>query len=112
MWLAGAFVAIPAVVAAIAFVDASFELGMLHSTWQTAAVIFGAVAIGVYLLWRLELRARWQQIVLVLAYAPAMLAFLAWLGLVIQFTFDDCMAQQAVSMHFVRVLCAALGMHA
>jgi hypothetical protein len=103
VWLAGAFVAIPAVVAAIAIVDASFELGMLHSTWQTGAVLFGAVAIGVYLLWRLELRARWQHIVLVLAYAPAMFAFLAWLGLVIQFTFDDCMTQQAVAADRPRI---------
>jgi hypothetical protein len=94
LWLAGAFVAIPAVVAAFAFVDASFELGVLHSTWQTGAVLFGAAAIGVYLLWRLELRARWQHIVLMLAYAPTMFAVLAWFGLVIQFTFDDCRAQQ------------------
>jgi hypothetical protein len=55
VWLAGAFVALPAVVATIAFVDASLELGKLHSTWQTGAVLLGAVAIGVYLLWQLDM---------------------------------------------------------
>lgn len=97
-WMAGALVAVPTAVAAIAFADASFELGVLHSTWQTGVVLLGAVSVGLYLLWRLKLRARWQHIVLMLAYAPAMFAFLAWLGLVIQFTFDDCMAQQPVAV--------------
>jgi hypothetical protein len=90
-WLAGALVVVPTVVAAIALADASFELGVLHSTWQTGVVLFGAVSAGLYLLWRLDLRTRWQHTVLMLAYAPAMFTFLTWLALFIQFTFDDCM---------------------
>ena|SRR5688572_6528380 len=96
-WLAGAFVAIPAVFAALAFADARFELGVLHSTWQSGVALLGAVSVGLYFLWRLKLRAQWQHIVLMLAYAPTMFAVLAWLGLVIQLNFDDCMAQQAVA---------------
>lgn len=97
MWLAGAFVTMPAMFATLAFVDARFELGVLHSTWQCGVALFGAVSVGLYFLWRIELRARWQHVVLMLAYAPTMFAALAWLGLFIQFNFDDCMTQQAVA---------------
>lgn len=92
-WLAGAFVAIPIMFAALAFVDARFEFGVLHSTWQSGIALFGAVSVGLYSLWHFKLRARWQHIVLMLAYAPMMLAVLTWLGLVIQFHFDDCITQ-------------------
>jgi hypothetical protein len=97
VWLAGAFVAIPAAIAVVAFVDASFELGVFHSTWQSGVALFGAASVGLYLLRHVQLRARWQQILLMLAYAPAMFAALAWLSLVIQFSFDDCMAQQTIA---------------
>ena len=79
--------------AALGFVNARFEFGVMHSTWQSGVAIFGAASVGLYVLWYFKLPARWQHIVLMLAYAPTMFAVLAWLGLVIQFNFDDCMAQ-------------------
>ena len=94
--LGGALIAVPAMFGALALVDAVFELGVLHSTWQSAVALYGSVAIGLYLLWRLESRARWPRVVLMLAYAPTMFALIAHLGLFIQFKFDDCMAQQTV----------------
>lgn len=88
--LAFASLAVPAVFAAVAVVDSMFEFGVLHSTWQSGVLLFGFVAIGLYLLWRVQFRSPWQQIVLMAAYSPAMFMLLAWLGLVIQFNFDDC----------------------
>jgi hypothetical protein len=96
-WLAGSFVAIPAVFTAMALMDAIFELGVLHSTWQSGIALFGTLSVGLFFLWQVKLRARWQHILLMLAYAPAMFAALAWLGLFIQFNFDGCMVQQAVA---------------
>jgi hypothetical protein len=97
-WLAAAVFAIPGLFAGFAFVDATVELGVLHSTWQSAVAIFGSVSLGLYLLWQVEFRARWQRIVFMLTYAPVMFALVAWLGVAIQFAFDDCMsAQQAVA---------------
>jgi ABC-type phosphate transport system auxiliary subunit len=45
-------------------------------------------------------RSNWVWLAGAFVAIPAVvaaIAFLAWLGLVIQFTFDDCMAQQAVA---------------
>lgn len=95
--LACASLAVPAVFAAVAVVDSIFELGVLHSTWQSGVLVSGFAAIGLYLLWRVQFRSRWQQIVLMAAYGSAMFMLLAWLGLVIQFNLDGCMAQQAVA---------------
>lgn len=94
IWLAGALLAIPGAFAAFAFVDATFELGVLHSTWQSAVAIFGSVSLGLYLLWQVEFRARWQRTISMLGYAPIMFALVAWLGVAIQFAFDDCMSAQ------------------
>lgn len=97
IWLAGALLAMPGAFAVFAFVDATFELGVLHSTWQSAVAIFGSVSLGLYLLWQVEFRARWQRTISMLGYAPIMFALVAWLGVAIQFAFDDCMStQQAV----------------
>lgn len=95
--LACASLAVPAVFASVAIADSIFELGLLHSTWQSGALLFGFVAIGLYLLWRVQFRSRWQQIVLMAGYGPAMFMLLTWLGLVIQFNLDGCMAQQTIA---------------
>ena len=97
MWLAGALFAIPAAFSAVAFVDARLELGIMHSTWQSGVALFGFVLAGLCLLWRVNFHARWQRFAAMVAYAPAMFVLTAWLGLAIQFAFDDCMAQQAVA---------------
>lgn len=86
-WLAGAIVVIPAMFAALAWVDTRFEFGVLHSTWQSGVALFGAVSVGLCFLWRCKLRVRWRHIVSMLAYAPIMLAVLTWLSLAVQFHF-------------------------
>jgi hypothetical protein len=59
--------------------------------------LFIFVAAGFYMLWRVHFIARWQRSLALALYGPAMFFALAWLGLIIQFKFDDCMAQQAVA---------------
>jgi hypothetical protein len=96
-WSAGALLGIPAVFSAAAYFDTSFELGVMHSTWQSGVVLLTFVVSGLYFLWCVSFRARWQRFAAMVAYAPTMFFFMAWLGLVIQFEFDDCMsAQQAI----------------
>jgi hypothetical protein len=96
-WVTAATLAIPAAAAALAFMDATFELGVLHSTWQSAVAIIGFVVLGLCFLWQVQFRARWQRVASMLTYAPAMLFVVTWLGVAIQFAFDDCMsAQQAI----------------
>jgi hypothetical protein len=96
-WSAGALLGIPAVFSAAAYFDTSFELGVMHSTWQSGVVLLTFVVSGIYFLWCVRFRARWQRFAAIVAYASTMFFFMAWLGLVIQFKFDDCMsAQQAI----------------
>lgn len=95
--LGSALFGIPAVFAALAFADARLELGIMHSILYSGIALFGFVLAGLYLLWLVSFRARWQRFAAAVAYAPAMFVFLSWFALVIQFTFDDRMAQQAVA---------------
>jgi hypothetical protein len=95
--LAAVLFAVPAVFAAGAVVDSKLEFGVLDSTWKSGAALLAFVTTGLYLVWHIDFLARWQRAVLMVLYAPGMFAFLAWLGLVIQFTFDDCRSQQTVA---------------